>query len=76
MKILPERVFVLADAEKREVTVVMEGFRLTMSVEEAQALRDGLAQGLRQLTPDQAGSRSAAAIIGLHASAAVEANRP
>ena len=62
MKILPERVFVHADSSKREFTVVMEGFRMTLSTEEAQALKDALAQALKEAA---AGETRPPHIIGL-----------
>jgi hypothetical protein len=55
MKIVPEKITVLADAAQGELTVLMEGFRFCLSGDEAQALVDALAQGVRLLgneTPD------------------------
>jgi hypothetical protein len=49
MKIVPEKVFVQPNVETAELVVVMEGFRLTLSKSECEALRDGLALGLRKL---------------------------
>ena len=49
MKIIPERVTVIPDAQRNELTVIMEGFRLTLSAEEARALSYALVQGGRQL---------------------------
>jgi hypothetical protein len=49
MKIVPEKVFVQANPEAANLTVVMEGYRLTLSKTESEALRDGLTAGLRQL---------------------------
>lgn len=50
MKIIPERVTVIPDAQRNELTVIMEGFRLTLSAEEARALSYALVQGTKQLT--------------------------
>lgn len=55
MKIIPERVTVIPDAQKNELTILMEGFRLTFSAEEARTLGYALMQGIKQL-PD--GARS------------------
>ena len=49
MKIIPERVTVIPDAQRNELTVIMEGFRLTLSAEEARALSYALVQRGRQL---------------------------
>lgn len=49
MKIVPEKVFVQANPEATNLTIVMEGYRLTLSKSESEALRDGLTAGLRQL---------------------------
>lgn len=64
MKILPERVTVLANTEKCELTVVMDGFRMTLSGDEARALNHALAQGMKQLFPDQPASYPAAVHSG------------
>jgi len=61
MKIIPERVTVLPDVEKGELTILMEGFRITLSGEEARALGYALTQGVRQLYPDHSGARTQAA---------------
>jgi hypothetical protein len=50
VKIIPERVTVIPDAQRNELTVIMEGFRLTLSAEEARALSYALVQGSRQLS--------------------------
>lgn len=52
MKIIPERVTVIPDAQRNELTVIMEGFRLTLSSEEARTLSYALVQGIKQLSPD------------------------
>ncbi len=52
MKIIPERVTVLSDVEKSELTILMEGFRITLSGEEARALGYALTQGVKQLYPE------------------------
>ena len=55
MKIIPERVSVLPNAEAAQLTVIMDGFRMTLTRTECEALRDGLTQGLKHLdlvTPD------------------------
>lgn len=49
MKIVPEKVFVHANHDTSQLTVVMEGYRLTLSKPECEALRDGLNNGLKQL---------------------------
>ena len=49
MKIVPEKVFVQPNQEAQQLTVVMEGYRITLSKPEAEALRDGLSNGLKQL---------------------------
>jgi hypothetical protein len=53
VKILPEKVFVHSDHAKRELIVVMEGFRITLLAEEAEALRDALICGLKHVSSDQ-----------------------
>ena len=73
MKILPEKVFVLADAEKSELMVVMEGFRMTLTGDEAHVLRDGLTQGLTKLI-QQSGSRSTP-LVALSPTGVPEAKR-
>jgi hypothetical protein len=52
VKIIPERVTVIPDAQRNELTVIMEGFRLTLSAEEARALSYALVQGAKQLPAD------------------------
>lgn len=54
MKIVPERVTVIPDAQRNELTVIMEGFRLSLTGEEARALSYALVQGVRQLSPEPA----------------------
>lgn len=49
MKIVPEKVFVHANQDSAQLTVVMDGYRLTLSKPECEALRDGLSSGLKQL---------------------------
>jgi len=49
MKIVPEKVFVQPNAETSELLVVMDGFRLTLSKSEGEALRDGLSLGIKKL---------------------------
>jgi len=49
MRIIPERVTVIPDAHRNELTVIMEGFRLTLPAEEARALSYALVQGMKQL---------------------------
>jgi hypothetical protein len=60
MKILPEKVFVHPDRAKRELIVVMEGFRITVNAEEAEALRDALIYGLKHVStgPTEARART------------------
>ncbi|HWI26561.1 MAG TPA: hypothetical protein VN668_06290 [Stellaceae bacterium] len=50
MRIIPERVTVIPDAQRSELTVIMEGFRLSLGAEEARALSYALVQGLKQLS--------------------------
>ena len=49
MRIIPERVTVIPDTHRNELTVIMEGFRLTLPAEEARALSYALVQGMKQL---------------------------
>jgi hypothetical protein len=56
MKIIPERVTVIPDAQRNELTVIMDGFRLTLSSEEARTLSYALMQGAKQL-PDGVAAR-------------------
>jgi hypothetical protein len=49
MKVVPEKVFVQPNATASELLVVMDGFRLTLSKSEGEALRDGLTHGLNRL---------------------------
>ena len=49
MKIIPERVSVLPNVEAALLTVIMDGFRITLTKAECEVLRDGLNQGLKQL---------------------------
>lgn len=59
MKIIPERVTVLSDTDKCELTIIMDGFRITLTGEEARALSYALSQGAKQLYQDQAAPRAA-----------------
>jgi hypothetical protein len=52
MKIVPERVTVLPDLQSGELTVIMEGYRLTFSPEEARVLSYALLQGTKHLHPE------------------------
>jgi hypothetical protein len=56
VKIIPERVTVFPDAPRNELTVIMEGFRLTLTVDEARSLSYALAQGVK-LLPAETGAR-------------------
>jgi hypothetical protein len=58
VKIIPERVTVIPDAQRNELTVIMEGFRLSLSGEEARALSYALAQGVKQLSPAEPTARA------------------
>ncbi|HUC69512.1 MAG TPA: hypothetical protein VMA53_29100 [Stellaceae bacterium] len=58
VKIIPERVTVIPDAQRNELTVIMEGFRLNLSGEEARALSYALAQGVKQLSPAEPTARA------------------
>jgi len=49
MKVIPEKITVLADAAQGELIVLMEGFRFCLTAEEAKALTEALARGVRQL---------------------------
>ncbi|HUJ99617.1 MAG TPA: hypothetical protein VLV85_15310 [Stellaceae bacterium] len=49
MQVIPEKVFVQSNPEAAELVVVMDGFRLTLSRHEGEALRDGLTLGLKKL---------------------------
>jgi hypothetical protein len=52
MKIVPERVTVLPDLQGGELTVIMDGFRLTLSPEEARLLSYALLQSTKHLHPE------------------------
>jgi len=54
MRIVPERVTVIPNAQSNELSVIMEGFRLTLNAEEARTLSYALVQGMKQLS-DPAG---------------------
>ena len=54
MKVTQELVTVLADPAAGEVNVVLAGYRLALSAEEAAALAEGLAAGLGRLRQAQA----------------------
>lgn len=58
MKITQEIATVLSDAEKRELTVLMGGVRITLTAEEARALGSALNTGLKQLNGEASWSRS------------------
>ena len=49
LKIIPERVTVVANAQGTELTVIMDGFRLTLDAEDARTLGDALMRGAKQL---------------------------
>ncbi len=51
MKVVPERLTVLADRANEELTVLMEGFRLTLTGAEARWLCGVLDDGVRRLYP-------------------------
>jgi hypothetical protein len=57
MRIIPEKVFVHADARTGEMVVVMDGFRMTLNRSEGELLRDGLDHGLKQLSAAAEDSR-------------------
>jgi hypothetical protein len=63
MKVVPEKVFVQPNTEAAELVVVMDGFRLTLSRNESEALRDGLTSGLKKLELS-AGELRRPALIG------------
>ena len=58
MKITQEIATVLSDPEKRELTVLMGGVRITLTAEEARALGSALNTGLKQLNGEPSWSRS------------------
>lgn len=49
LKIIPERVTVIANAQTNDLTVIMDGFRLTIGAEDALSLGYALMQGVKQL---------------------------
>ena len=49
MKIIPERVTILPDLMSGELTVIMEGYRLTLNPEEARALSYALLQATKHV---------------------------
>jgi hypothetical protein len=49
MKVVPEKVFVCANQDSGQLTVIMEGYRLTLTKSECEALAKGLSDGLKQL---------------------------
>ena len=71
MKIIPERVTILPDAARNELTVIMEGFRLTLSAEEARMLSYALVQGAKLLSAEVA-----TASLTSGTSAALPAHKP
>jgi hypothetical protein len=60
MKITQEIATVLSDMEKRELTVLMGGVRITLTADEARALGSALTTGLKQLNGDASWSRPGA----------------
>jgi hypothetical protein len=74
VKIIPERVTVIPDAQRNELTVIMEGFRLTLSAEEARALSYALVQGSRQLSGESPARPFASALPPAPASRPVAAS--
>jgi hypothetical protein len=73
MKVVPEKVFVQANAVACELLVVMDGFRLTLSKSESEALRDGLTSGLERLQAAAGEPRRPALTGGTEHEAAREA---
>jgi hypothetical protein len=61
MKIVPERVTVVPDLQTGELTIIMDGFRLTLSAEEARLLSYALVHGTKQLHSDPARAPSSTA---------------
>lgn len=49
LRIIPERVTVVANAQGTELTVIMDGFRITLDAEDARTLGHALMQGAKQL---------------------------
>jgi hypothetical protein len=64
MQVVPEKVFVQSNPEAAELVVIMDGFRLTLSRHEGEALRDGLTLGLKKLELASGESRRPALIGG------------
>jgi hypothetical protein len=49
MKVAPETITAIPDRERREVNIVMGGWRITMSAEEAHMLSTSIDQALSQM---------------------------
>jgi hypothetical protein len=73
MKVVPEKVFVQANTAASELLVVMDGFRLTLSKSESEALRDGLTYGLNRLEASPGEPRRPTLIAGAEHNGPVEA---
>ncbi len=73
MKVVPEKVFVQANTAASELLVVMDGFRLTLSKSESEALRDGLTHGLERLQAVAGEPRRPSLAAGAEREAALEA---
>lgn len=52
MKVLRERISFVSDAARGELALFLEGFRVTLSGEEARLLAEVVARGLKELYPD------------------------
>lgn len=70
MKIVSEPASILAYPEKGELTILIEGFRLTLNGDEAQLLQNALAKGLSLLFPTRQGPPGIAGDVAESAGAA------
>ena len=75
MQVIPEKVFVQPNTDAAELVVVMDGFRLTLSRHEGEALRDGLTLGLKKLELAAGESRRPALIGGGEDATRLESRR-
>ena len=54
MRVAPEILTVFSSPERREVQILMGGYRVELTVEEARRLASGVGAALRELGADQA----------------------
>ena len=54
MRVAPEILTVFSSRERREVQILMGGYRVELTVEEARLLASGVGAALRELGADQA----------------------